>query len=271
MSNIFGNPASSAFGGRFTFENQAAANSSGLEHIFGTPSNASFSTTDGLGWANSQSSSSSLSWASSSSQAGSSSASSDVSDNDVIIKESPKVDDKKADKPTNPGPTNTDKVISLDDEVKIEEEYITLITSEDSEYKFPKKWLMISKLCKTILESDTKTTSFKVNIKNQSMGYIEKYINQHKGTDAPIIPHPIKGKDLRRNTEDHWNVDFIDNIMDKHSEDYQDLILAANYMMIDGLISIMCAKIASMMRGVPLNEINTMFSEKKFKELKTGV
>ena len=55
--------------------------------------------------------------------------------------------------------------------------------------------------------------------------------------------------------KDSWDADFIDKI-GKDRQNLYDLILAANYMDIKGLLHLGCAKVASLIKGQPLEKLS---------------
>ena len=54
-------------------------------------------------------------------------------------------------------------------------------------------------------------------------------MNHHKGTEPPIIPKPLRSKEMKQVCSDQWDAEFIDTI-GKDRQTLYDLILAANYM-----------------------------------------
>ena len=59
--------------------------------------------------------------------------------------------------------------------------------------------------------------------------------------------------------KDSWDADFIDGIAPNRQALY-DLILAANYMDIKSLLHLGCAKVASLIKGQPLEKIKDILS-----------
>jgi len=85
------------------------------------------------------------------------------------------------------------------------------------------------------------------------------YMNHHKGVEPPIIEKPLRSKVMKDVCKDPFDAEFIDRIGDNRQALY-DLILAANYMDIKSLRHLGCAKVASLIKGQPLEKIKDILS-----------
>jgi len=94
-------------------------------------------------------------------------------------------------------------------------------------------------------------------------------MNHHKGVEPPIIEKPLRSKVMREVCKDSWDAEYIDAIGEDRQELY-DLILAANYMDIKSLLHLGCAKVASLIKGQPLEKIKDILSTGKKDEGKKG-
>ena len=98
-------------------------------------------------------------------------------------------------------------------------------------------------------------------------------MNHHKGVEPPIVEKPLRSKVMKDVCKDPFDADFIDRIGENRQALY-DLILAANYMDIKSLLHLGCAKVASLIKGQPLEKIKDILStgaktdEKKSEEKK---
>merc|ERR1719424_2431907 len=81
----------------------------------------------------------------------------------------------------------------------------------------------------------------------------------HKGDEPPIIEKPLRSKFMKDVCKDKWDADYIDKIGENRQQLY-DLILAANYMDIKSLLHLGCAKVASLIKGQPLDKIKEILS-----------
>jgi len=136
-----------------------------------------------------------------------------------------------------------------------------LVSKDKKEFTVEKKFSQISTLVKTTLEQDKDATE--VPIPGVTSAILEKvlsYMNQHKGTEPPIIPKPLRSKEMKQVCSDPWDADFIDKIGDTR-QDLYDLILAANYMDIKSLLHLGCAKVASLIKGQPLEKIKDILTQ----------
>ena len=88
------------------------------------------------------------------------------------------------------------------------------------------------------------------------------YMNHHKGVEPPIVEKPLRSKVMKDVCKDPFDADFIDRIGENRQALY-DLILAANYMDIKSLLHLGCAKVASLIKGQPLEKIKDILSTGK--------
>lgn len=88
---------------------------------------------------------------------------------------------------------------------------------------------------------------------------IVAYMTHHRGVEPPIVEKPLRSKVMKDVCKDPFDADFIDRIGDNRQALY-DLILAANYMDIKSLLHLGCAKVASLIKGQPLEKIKDILS-----------
>ena len=67
----------------------------------------------------------------------------------------------------------------------------------------------------------------------------------------------MEGKDLLENGASKWDVTYLESL--KNVDDLVDLIVAANFLDIEGLECLGCAKIASVIKGKNVQEIRDLF------------
>jgi len=87
---------------------------------------------------------------------------------------------------------------------------------------------------------------------------IASYLAHHRGVKPAEIAKPIRSINLKKCVEDEWDADFA-NSMTKR-ELFQ-LTLVANYIDCQSLMHLMCAKIASLIKGKSPEEIKVVLSE----------
>mmetsp|Transcript_9876 Transcript_9876/g.13751 ORF Transcript_9876/g.13751 Transcript_9876/m.13751 type:complete len:185 (+) Transcript_9876:77-631(+) len=161
-----------------------------------------------------------------------------------------------------------EEVNGLDEEVK--DEMITLKSKDGKTIEVNKKYAFISQVIKTSLENDpdTKESLPIMGVNMETLEHIVKYMNHHKGSEPPIVEKPLRNKKMSENVKDKWDAPFIDGIADKSKQALYDLILAANYMDIKALLHLGCAKVASLIKGQPLERIREILDPKNKAEKK---
>jgi len=127
---------------------------------------------------------------------------------------------------------------------------------------------------KTSLENDSSASELPLlGVKADVLQKVIDFMTHHKGTEPPIIEKPLRSKLMKDVCRDSWDADFIDRIGDDRQQLY-DLILAANYLDIKSLLHLGCAKVASLIKGQPLEKIKEILSkgtkseDKKKEEMK---
>jgi len=88
--------------------------------------------------------------------------------------------------------------------------------------------------------------------------HVANFLAHHRGVEPAKIAKPIRSVDLRKSVEDQWDADFA-NSMTKR-ELFQ-ITLVANYIDCQSLMHLMCAKIASLIKGKSPEEIKIILSE----------
>jgi len=133
---------------------------------------------------------------------------------------------------------------------------IKLTSKNGDKKKLPKKHAMISGLVKTALEQDSDATEVPLpGVTSEILQKVVEYMQHHKGEEPPIIPKPLRSKEMKEVCKDPWDATFIDSVYD--------LILAANYMDINSLLHLGCAKVASLIKGQPLEKIKGILQPEK--------
>jgi len=153
-------------------------------------------------------------------------------------------------------------VKGLDDDSSSSKQ-LKLNSKDGKSYPVERKHAFISNLIKTGLENDDKADEFPVpGVTAPILEKVVEYMSHHKGTEPPIIEKPLRSKVMRDVCQDKWDAEFIDRIGETRQVLY-DLILAANYMDIKGLLHLGCAKVASLIKGQPLEKIKEILDPKQ--------
>jgi len=120
-----------------------------------------------------------------------------------------------------------------------------------------RKYAMLSGVIKTALETDKSATEAPVDVTGALLQKVVEYLNQHKGVDPGIPDKPLRSKVMKEVVSDPWDAEFIDALAVERQKLY-DVILAANYLDIKPLLHLGCAKIASLIKGVPVNKLKNI-------------
>lgn len=144
------------------------------------------------------------------------------------------------------------------DQPQDDQDMITLVAAGDKKtFKVPRKFAYISDVVKTAFEDkDSKEVS--VNVQSNILEKIVKYMNHHKGNEPKPVEKPLKSKHMIKNCEDPFDAEFIDEIGDSSMKELYDLVTAANYMGMNTLLHLGCAKIGSLIKGEPLERIQAI-------------
>ncbi len=110
-----------------------------------------------------------------------------------------------------------------------------------------------SNILKSIVE-DTDCEG-EIPIPNTQLNILKKileYCEHYRDSEPNKIKQPLVSMDLAENGVNEWDIKFIDL---ERPDDLIDLIVAANFLDIESLINLACAKIASFIKGSPLADI----------------
>lgn len=137
---------------------------------------------------------------------------------------------------------------------------LKIVSKDKKEYDVERKHAFISTLIKTSLDTDPSATEVPIpGVQSNILTEVIAYMNHHKGVEPPIIEKPLRSKVMKDVCKDPFDADFIDRIGENRQSLY-DLILAANYMDIKSLLHLGCAKVASLIKGQPLEKIKDILS-----------
>jgi len=137
---------------------------------------------------------------------------------------------------------------------------LKLVSKDKKEFDIERKHAFVSTLVKTSLDTDSAATEVPIpGVSSAILTEVVVYMNHHKGVEPPIIEKPLRSKVMKDVCKDPFDADFIDRIGENRQALY-DLILAANYMDIKSLLHLGCAKVASLIKGQPLEKIKDILS-----------
>ena len=133
---------------------------------------------------------------------------------------------------------------------------IKIIVKEGKEILIPKKAAELSELLKGAINDYPKETSFPLNELDEKNGeLIKEYLTHFNGETPKEIEKPISSNEMK-NLTDEWSSTFIDKIS---LEDLTNLTVSANYMGINSLLDLCCAKVATLCKDKNEDEIFKLF------------
>jgi len=151
--------------------------------------------------------------------------------------------------------------LSLDADESSGASQITLVSKDDRRFTVERKHAYVSNLIKTSIEQDPSASEVTMmGAKGDILAKVVEYIQHHKGQEPPVLEKPLRSKVMKELCKDPWDADFIDKIGEDRQALY-DLILVANYMDIKSLLHLGCAKVASLIKGQPLEKIKDILAK----------
>merc|ERR1712110_148564 len=110
------------------------------------------------------------------------------------------------------------------------------LTSKDKKtFTLPKKNAFISVLVKTSIENDENATEVPLpGVEGDILEFVVEYMTHHQGVEPSIVESPLKSTVMKEVCQDDW---------------------AANYMDIKSLLHLGLAKVASLIKGQPLDKL----------------
>jgi S-phase kinase-associated protein 1 len=142
--------------------------------------------------------------------------------------------------------------------------HIKITSKEGVEFSISKKAAELSNLLKSTMQDfDDDTPVNLLEVDEKTTAKIVEYLNKFDGEIPAEIEKPLKSSNMNEVT-DEWSANFIDNLV---LEDLVDLTVAANYIELQPLLDLACAKIASMCKDKSEEEIFETFNvTEKFTE-----
>ena len=133
---------------------------------------------------------------------------------------------------------------------------IKIIVKEGKEIPISKKAAELSEILKSAMIEYPKEISFPLNELDEKNGeLIKEYLTHYNGEPPKEIEKPITSNDIK-NLTDEWSSTFIDKLP---VEDLSNLTVAANYMGINRLLDLCCAKVATLCKDKTEDDIFKLF------------
>lgn len=96
-----------------------------------------------------------------------------------------------------------------------------------------------------------------LNVSGESLKVIVDFLKYYHKEKMGVIPRPIPSVSVGDFVNNEWYVNFIDKMS---SKEIFEIILAANYMAIQPIIDLGCAKIATLIKGKTPEEVKELFA-----------
>ena len=152
--------------------------------------------------------------------------------------------------------------LSLDDSV--DDKNIYLVSQEGEKFEISKKYAKVSDLVVKSFESDKESNELPLpEVKTEILKLVIEYMKHHKGTEPPIVEKPLRSAVMKDVCKEEWDATFIDNIGNTSRDQLFTLIETANYMNIQSLLHLGCAKVASLIKGKPKEEVMKILGVKE--------
>ena len=134
---------------------------------------------------------------------------------------------------------------------------IKIVIKDEKEFEITKKQADLSEVLKNSINENPKDSSFNLKEIDEKTGEkIKEFLTHFDGVPPAEIEKPLTSNEMK-NLTDEWSANFIDKIP---LEDLVNLSVAANYMGINSLLDLCCAKIASLCKDKSEEEIFKTFN-----------
>lgn len=143
----------------------------------------------------------------------------------------------------------------------MESNCITIKLNDDSTFSISKKAAELSELLKGAMNDYPNDTQIPIKeVEKKTIELVIEYLNHYEGKVPPEIEKPLSKGELKdilcKNTDDTFPFDFIDKL---NLESVANLCVAANFMGINPLLDLCCAKIAYLCKDKEEDEILKTF------------
>ena len=133
---------------------------------------------------------------------------------------------------------------------------IKIVIKDEKEIEITKKQADLSEVLKNSINENPKESTFNMKEIDEKIGEkIKEFLTHFDGVPPAEIEKPLTSNEMK-NLTDEWSANFIDKIP---LDDLVNLSVAANYMGINSLLDLCCAKIASLCKDKSEEEIFKTF------------
>ena len=115
-----------------------------------------------------------------------------------------------------------------------------------------------STILKNMIEDTGKEGEIPIpNIQLPILKKVLEFCDHYRNSTPKEIKKPLVSKELSENGVDDWDAKFIEL---SNVDDLIDLVVAANFLDIESLVNLGCAKIATLIKGKSVEEIRDVFN-----------
>lgn len=153
-----------------------------------------------------------------------------------------------------------EKVVGLDDDSDLK---VTLVSKEGTKFTMARKIALQSQLVKNAVDNEPDEDTHELVLKHIEADIVKRvvqWLTHHDGNPMKVLEKPLRSNDLK-DLVDEFDATFADADDNQHT--VFKLLLAANYMDIKDLLSLMCGKVATWIKGKTPEEIRTFFNVPK--------
>lgn len=140
---------------------------------------------------------------------------------------------------------------SLDEDEQEEPLMLSLSSSDEDTFTILQKAVRLSKMLSSAIEMDPDATELDVSVSSPTLQRVVQYLTHYVDDQPRKLQPPLTSTDLKEYVDD-WDAEFVATLSKK---DLYDLLLAANYMDIQPLLHLCCAKVATYIKGKPIAEM----------------
>lgn len=132
------------------------------------------------------------------------------------------------------------------------------IKGKKDRFELNRRQCKLSDILITALDYDDnkgKTTEIPLHVDGPTLKLIVEYLVHHNGSAPTIIVGSMRYRTMKEVCDDPWDLTFVNDIVTSPDGKMQLYKLAsgANYMCINSLMNLACARFACILKGVPLN------------------
>jgi S-phase kinase-associated protein 1 len=152
----------------------------------------------------------------------------------------------------------SEQVLGLDSDESVQKIINIRAKSEDDQnpnkypyHKISRKALCLSTIIDAAFQGDSEETEYEFDLKPDMMELIIEWLTKHDGKAPEPVKKPIRSKNISEIVSDPWDATFLSKLP---KAQLYELTKAANFLDIKPLLDICAAKIASIIKGVPLEK-----------------